>query len=84
MVEFLKNAPKDAYPMDVLRTGVSMLGLYDLAPVGTQTEEMLLPRAISLTAKVGVIVAYFHRARQGKPNCRRSARTWTRRRTFFT
>jgi citrate synthase len=66
VVEFLRNAPKDANPMDVLRTGVSMLGLYDHAPVGNQTPEMLLPRAISLTAKVGVIVAYFHRARQGK------------------
>ena len=52
--------------MDVLRTGVSMLGLYDHAPVGPQTPEQLLPRAISLTAKVGVIIAYFHRARQGK------------------
>ena len=67
VVEFLKNAPKDANVMDVLRTGVSMLGLYDHAPVGPQTPEQLLPRAISLTAKVGVIIAYFHRARQGKP-----------------
>ena len=66
VVNFLGNAPKDASPMDVLRTGVSMLGLYDVAPVGSQTPEQLLPRAISLTAKVGVIVAYFHRARQGK------------------
>jgi citrate synthase len=66
VVEFLKNAPKDSSPMDVLRTGVSMLGLYDHAPVGPQTPEQLLPRAISLTAKVGVIIAYFHRARQGK------------------
>jgi citrate synthase len=66
VVEFLRNAPKDANPMDVLRTGVSMLGLYDHAPVGPQNAEQLLPRAISLTAKVGVIVAYFHRARQGK------------------
>jgi citrate synthase len=66
VVEFLKNAPKDANVMDVLRTGISMLGLYDKAPIGPQTPEQLLPRAISLTAKVGVIVAYFHRARQGK------------------
>src|SRR6201996_8088287 len=66
VVDFLKNAPKDANPMDVLRTGVSMLGLYDHAPIGPQTPEQLLPRAVSLTAKVGVIIAYFHRARQGK------------------
>ncbi len=66
VVDFLTHAPKDANVMDVLRTGVSMLGLYDLAPVGAQGEDVLLPRAISLTAKVGVIIAYFHRARQGK------------------
>jgi citrate synthase len=66
VVDFLKKAPKDANPMDILRTGVSMLGLYDHAPVGPQTPEMLFPRAISLTAKVSVIVAYFHRSRQGK------------------
>jgi len=66
VVEFLKNAPKDANVMDILRTGISMLGLYDHAPIGPQSPEQLLPRAISLTAKVGVIVAYFHRARQGK------------------
>jgi citrate synthase len=66
VIDFLKQAPKDANVMDVLRTGVSMLGLYDIAPVGPQSAEVLLPRAISLTAKVGVIIAYFHRARQGK------------------
>jgi len=66
IVDFLKHAPKDANPMDIVRTGVSMLGLYDHAPVGPQTPEQLLPRAISLTAKIGVIVAYFHRSRQGK------------------
>jgi citrate synthase len=66
VLDFLKKAPKDANPMDVLRTGVSMLGLYDIAPVGPQTPEQLFPRAISLIAKVGCIVAYFHRSRQGK------------------
>jgi len=66
VIDFLKNAPKDANVMDVLRTGVSMLGLYDVVPMGPQTPESLLARATSLTAKVGVIIAYFHRARQGK------------------
>src|ERR1700677_272086 len=57
VIEFIKHAPKDANPMDVLRTGVSMLGLYDHAPVGPQTDAQLLPRAISLTAKGGFIIA---------------------------
>jgi citrate synthase len=66
VVDFLTRAPKTANVMDVLRTAISMLGLYDHAPVGPEPPEMLMPRAISLTAKVGIIIAYFHRARQGK------------------
>src|SRR5476651_2410912 len=37
VVDFIKNAPKDANVMDILRTGISMLGLYDHAPIGPQT-----------------------------------------------
>src|SRR5204862_62838 len=29
VIDFLKTAPKNAPPMDVIRTAVSMLGLYD-------------------------------------------------------
>ncbi len=29
VIDFLKNAPRDANPMDVMRTAISMLGLYD-------------------------------------------------------
>jgi citrate synthase len=67
VVEFLKNAPKDAPPMDVIRTAVSMLGLYDPDLDKEETREVNLGRARSITAKIGVIAAYFHRARQGKP-----------------
>jgi len=67
VVEFLKNAPKDAAPMDVIRTAVSMLGLYDPDLGQEETGEVNLRRARSITAKIGVIAAYFHRARQGKP-----------------
>jgi citrate synthase len=67
VVEFLKNAPKDAPPMDVIRTAVSMLGLYDPDLDKEETREVNLHRARSITAKIGVIAAYFHRARQGKP-----------------
>lgn len=66
VIEFLKHAPKDANPMDVLRTGVSMLGLYDArAKVGEPDQEANRHVALSLVAKTPVIVAYFHRARQG-------------------
>src|SRR3979411_1599087 len=29
VIDFLKSAPKNADPMDVMRTAISMLGLYD-------------------------------------------------------
>ncbi len=67
VVNFLKNAPKKANPMDVMRTAVSMLGLYDNEKeVEGETASLNFRRAVSITAKIGVIAAYFHRARQGK------------------
>ncbi|HEY1770607.1 MAG TPA: citrate synthase [Chthoniobacterales bacterium] len=66
VIDFLKNAPKKAGPMDVMRTAVSMLGLYDADMDKTATPEINKGRARSITAKIGVIAAYFHRARQGK------------------
>jgi len=66
VIEFLKNAPKNAAPMDVLRTGVSMLGLYDKrAAVGETDPGDNAEIALSLVAKVPVIVAAYHRFRQG-------------------
>lgn len=66
IVDFIKNVPRKANPMDVLRTAVSMLGLYDdEADIEGETESANQRRAISITAKVGVIAAYFHRSRQG-------------------
>ncbi len=69
VVDFILCAPKNANPMDVLRTGISMLGLYDskggkdsLDP----TDSLKYLRAASITAKMSVIAAYYHRARQGK------------------
>ncbi len=54
--------------MDVMRTAVSMLGLYDsgLAEESGRVDADHR-RAVSITAKIGVIAAYFHRARQGLP-----------------
>src|SRR5690606_33600554 len=65
-IEFLKNAPTDASPMDVLRTGVSMLGLYDKrAAVGVPDLAVDAEIALSIVAKVPVVVAAYHRFRQG-------------------
>ncbi len=66
VVDFLKSAPKDANPMDVLRTGVSMLGLSDSrAKIGEPDQEANQEVALSLVAQAPIIVAYYHRARQG-------------------
>ncbi len=65
VVDFLRNAPKNAGPMDVIRTAVSMLGLYDSNPKD-ESPEANYNRAISITAKISVITAYFHRARNGQ------------------
>ncbi len=66
VIDFLKAAPKDANPMDVLRTGVSMLGLSDKrAKIGEPDQVANREVALSLVAQTPVIVAYYHRARQG-------------------
>jgi len=65
VLEFIRSAPKDARPMDVLRTAVSMLGLFDTKG-DDQDRELNQQRAISLIARVPLIVGYFHLARQDK------------------
>src|SRR3954469_15221510 len=67
VVEFIKQAPKNAQPMAVMRTAVSMLGLYDPDIHREATQEINRQRARSITAKIGVIAAYFHRARKNQP-----------------
>jgi citrate synthase len=62
VVAFLKTVPHSACPMDVIRTGVSMLGLFD----HLEGESANYERAVAITAKIGIIAAYFHRIRQGK------------------
>ncbi len=66
IIDFIKAAPKDSNPMDVIRTGISMLGLYDKVPTGEIDPAKNRTRAVSITAKIGVIAAYYHRARLGK------------------
>jgi len=66
VVDFIKTAPKSANPMDVMRTAVSMLALYDnITDVEGEAEDANKRRAMSITAKIGVIAAWFHRSRQG-------------------
>ena len=63
IIDFLKASPKGAGPMDVIRTGVSMLGLYDQRGEH-QNRELNEERALAIVAKIPLIVAGFHRCRQ--------------------
>ncbi|MBV8097765.1 MAG: citrate synthase [Verrucomicrobia bacterium] len=65
VIEFIKSSPRTALPIDVLRTAVSMLGLHDPSLLLDDSLAANQRRAIAILAKVSVIVAYFHRARNG-------------------
>lgn len=65
VVEFLGKVPKSA-PMDVLRTAVSMLGLYD-PKAGDNSLPASVEKAAHLMAQTATIVTTFDRLRNGKP-----------------
>lgn len=65
VIEFIKSTPRTALPIDVLRTAISMLGLHDPTVLLDDSFAANQRRAISILAKVSVIVAYYHRARNG-------------------
>jgi len=65
VIEFIRSTPRTALPIDVLRTAVSMLGLHDPSLLLDDTFAANQRRAVAILAKVSVIVAYFHRARNG-------------------
>src|SRR5580692_1104943 len=65
VVEFLGKVPKGT-PMDVLRTAVSMLGLYD-PKAGDNSEAANVEKAARLMAQTATIVTTFDRLRNGKP-----------------
>ena len=62
--QFMRSIPKTANPMDMLRTVVSALGLYD-EEAGDLSREASVRKAISLTAKFPTIVTTFERLRNG-------------------
>src|SRR6202043_1316960 len=65
VIDFIRTTPRTALPIDVLRTAISMLGLHDPSVLLDDTLAANRRRAIAIQAKVSVIVAYFHRARNG-------------------
>ncbi|MGB8509955.1 MAG: citrate synthase [Pyrinomonadaceae bacterium] len=65
VVELIRSFPKDAEPMDSLRTAVSALAFYDPAAHDT-SREGALKTATKLTAQLPVIVATIERLRKGE------------------
>jgi citrate synthase len=63
---FLKGVPKGASPMDVLRTAVSLLSLYDPLAADSSTDANVA-KAIKLMARVSTLVTSFDQLRNGKP-----------------
>ena len=66
------EAPRNAHPMDVLRTAVSALGMYD-PDARDNSREANLRKAIRLTAQVPTVVAHFEKLRRGEPAVRPEA-----------
>jgi citrate synthase len=64
VLRILREMPKEALPMDVLRTTVSALALYE--PEETKTGTASIGGAQRLTAVLPTILGTFHRLRQGK------------------
>ncbi|MFN2452989.1 MAG: citrate/2-methylcitrate synthase [Pyrinomonadaceae bacterium] len=65
LLALMKTFPRDADPMDVLRTAVSALDFYDKSARDT-SRESALRTATRLTAQLPVIVAANARLREGK------------------
>jgi len=66
VLAMIQGFPKDALPMDVLRTAVSALGMYDPSS-HDNSQPANLRKAVRLTAQVATIVAAIDRARNGRP-----------------
>ncbi|EPZ45062.1 citrate synthase [Alicyclobacillus acidoterrestris] len=64
VLNFLRGVPKDANAMEVLRTAVSYLGLYD-PDNGDESIEANIRKATRLVAQIPTIVTSFERIRQG-------------------
>ena len=62
---FIGVAPPDAHPMDILRTGISLLGMTDPEAVNSTTEASLR-KSVRLMAQIPMIIANAHRLAHAK------------------
>jgi citrate synthase len=65
VIDLLKSVPTTATPMEVLRTAVSLLSIYDVDEKDS-SHAANLRKSFRLTAQIAMIVAVFDRIRKGK------------------
>lgn len=66
IVELLNSFPRQATPMEVLRTAVSALSMYD-PDENDSSHDANVRKSFRLTSQIAMIVALFDRIRKGKP-----------------
>ena len=64
IIALMRNAPKSATPMEVLRTAVSALSFYDPDEKAVDRASNIR-KSFALTAQIAMIVAYYDRIRKG-------------------
>jgi citrate synthase len=65
VIDLLRSVPTSATPMEVLRTAVSLLSIYD-ADEKDNSHDANVRKSYRLTAQIAMIVAIFDRIRKGK------------------
>jgi citrate synthase len=66
IIDLLRSVPKHATPMEVLRTAVSLLSMYD-SDEKDSSHAANVRKSFRLTAQIAMVVALFDRIRKGKP-----------------
>ena len=64
--DFLRSVPHESTPMEVLRTAVSLLSLYD-PDEKDSSHESNVRKSYRMTSQIAMIVAIFDRIRKGRP-----------------
>jgi citrate synthase len=65
IIDLLRSVPTSGAPMEILRTAVSMLSLYD-ADEKDNSHDANVRKSYRLTSQIAMIVAVFDRIRKGK------------------
>ena len=65
IIDLLRSVPTSAAPMQVLRTAVSLLSIYD-ADEAEVTQDANVRKALRLTSQISMIVALFDRIRKNQ------------------